>query len=212
MLKLVQLSLGIIFTITLSLYSGSAFATDCKTGDLRKKDYCKTQLVSNIGIYTGGDFGDLSLVIWGHWMVYDNESMRKNCFIEVNGSKYKGVYKALMGTGSQILDVTKDAFLKHKGKKISKDNAPWAACHFSAPFSYSIAETFLVNSRYVYQIDGQNKETFYKEEIIPFDAITLKRKFLQHSERSFERTSFDNRGQIRKIFGLSLKERLNSFF
>ena len=201
----------IICAIGFLFISCSAFATECKTEKVGVKDYCKTQLVSNIGIYTGGDFGDLSLVIWGHWMVYDNNSMRKNCFIEVNGVKYRGVYKALMGTGSQILDVTKDAFLKRKGKKITKNNAPWAACHFSTPFSYSIAETFLVNSRYNYQIDGQNKETFYKEEIIPFDAITLKRKFLHHSERSFERTSFDNRRQIQKMFGLSLKERLNSF-
>ncbi len=186
-----------------------AITPECKTGASPKDDYCRTNLASNISIYTGGEFGPLSFVIWGHWMLYDPKNFEETCSIEFNNRIYTGTYQALTGTDTVITKSTKDLFFREKGRKVEKDSAPFAACSFLPSSSYSILESMLVNTRYSYQRGNRAKESFYREEILILNENEIKKAVSDHATKSFERTIFDIRDKVSNQFKQTTTDKFN---
>ena len=186
-----------------------AVTPECKTGPSPKDDYCRTNFASNISIYTGANFGQLSFVIWGHWMLYDAPNFEEPCSIEFNNKIYTGTYQALKGTDTVIYQSTKDLFFREKGRKVLKDSAPFAGCSFLPSSSYSILESMLDNTRYTYQRGNRAKEYFYREEILILNKQQIKKAVRDHANKSSERTIFDIRERVNNQFKQSTSDQFN---
>lgn len=200
-----QLILGITL-LTLSKFGVASPNTECVTGSSPNSDYCKTYF-GGFTILTGAQFGALSVVFDGHWMLYDpNDSVRR-CQLIFDTYVLEGQYRAKPWTNSAIL--FPDIFEKKTGKKITKKSAPWAGCVFTTNDSYKILESFQKNTRYRYVIENRDDQNAYLSEMTSLAGEQLSDAVLKHIEISSQRTSYKELSEAKQALGVS---QLEQFF
>lgn len=179
--------------------------TDCVTGNSPSEDYCKTNL-GGFHIVSGAQFGKLSVIFDGNWMLYEpNDSVRK-CELIYESARLTGEYKSKPWTNTQIQ--FPEMFEKKSGKKITKRSAPWAGCFFYTPDSYDIVRSFDKNTRYRYVIEGREDQNFYLSEITPLAGTNMSDVILKHAEISLDRTSVKNQVELKEALGVSAFDRV----
>lgn len=186
--------------MTLSKWCIASSNTECVTGTSSTMDYCKTNL-GGFTILTGAQFGALSVVFDGHWMLYDSNDSIKSCQLIFNTFVLLGQYRAKPWTNSAIQ--FPGIFEEKTGKKITKKSAPWAGCFFSTPDSYKILESFQKNTRYRYVIENRDTQNAYLSEMTPLAGKGITDAILKHIEISSERTSYKELSEAKQALGIS---------
>ena len=77
-----------VFPLKEEVIGTSGLKTECITSPSRKNDYCKTQIAYQLTLYTGAEFGQLSLAMWGGTDKYSSPT--GVCGLRFNGKNAKG--------------------------------------------------------------------------------------------------------------------------
>lgn len=71
-----------VFPLNEDIIGISQMKTECITNSSQKDDYCKTQIAYQLTLYSGGQFGQITLALWGGTSEY--ASPNGACHLEFN--------------------------------------------------------------------------------------------------------------------------------